>query len=144
MTTFVDELSRHRHCNCIKAIEIFTRGTPGQTHHVVFRSRDDPFAARDGKVGKDTVLLVLVPAVRLQALALAVVPQLQGVVEGGCQDVLAVWRELDEGHGRVVIVDQGLEALTGSRVPNPAKSVVTARNDERTIAIEMNSANLKI
>ena len=85
-------------------------------HQVVFWSRDDPLAASDRKVGEDAVFLVLVSAVRLQTFALAVVPQLQGVVKGGCQDVLAVGRELDEGHGRVVIVDQGLETLAWKKI----------------------------
>ena len=113
------------------------------THLVIFRSRDDPLAPGDRKVGKDAILFVLVAAVGLQTLALAVVPQLEGVVEGGCQDVLPVGRELDEGHRRVVVVDQGLEALAGCRVPNATKSVVTAGHDERTVSVEMNCADLK-
>ena len=64
--------------------------------------------------------------VRLQALALAVVPQLERVVERGCEDVLSVGRKLDERDGRVVIVDQGLQTLAGGRVPNPAEAVVRA------------------
>ena len=51
-------------------------------------------------------------AVRFQALAFAVVPEFEGVVEGGCEDVLAVRGELDEGDRGVVIVDERLEALT--------------------------------
>ena len=35
--------------------------------------------------------------VGLEALAFRVVPQLERVVEGGCEDVFAVGREFDEG-----------------------------------------------
>lgn len=42
--------------------------------------------------------------VRLEALAPAVVPQLEGVVQRCGKDVLAVGAELDKGHGRVVVV----------------------------------------
>ena len=58
-------------------------------HQVVFAAGDDPLAARDREVGEDAVLFVLVLGVRLQALALRVVPQLQGVVQRGRQNVLA-------------------------------------------------------
>ena len=51
-------------------------------------------------------------AVGLQALALAVIPELESVVESGRQDVLPVGRELDKGHRRIVVIDEGLEALT--------------------------------
>ncbi len=44
---------------------------------------------RDAEVGKDAVLLILVSGVGLEALALAVVPQLQRVVQRRRQDVLS-------------------------------------------------------
>ena len=50
--------------------------------------------------------------VGLQTLSLAVVPEFEGVVQGGSKDILAVWRELDKGNGRVVVVNQRFEALT--------------------------------
>ena len=59
--------------------------------------------------------------VGLEALALGVVPQFERVVQSGGQDVLAVGGELDEGHRRVVVVDQRLEALAGGRVPDAAE-----------------------
>ena len=43
---------------------------------------------------------------------LAVVPQLEGVVQRGGQDVLPVRGELDERDRRVVVVDESLETLT--------------------------------
>ena len=43
----------------------------------------------DTEVGKDAVLLVLVSLVGLEALALAVVPKLQRVVQGRRQDVFS-------------------------------------------------------
>ena len=79
---------------------------------VVLGPGDDPLAPGDGEVSKDAILLVLVAAVRFQALAFAVVPEFEGVVEGGCEDVLAVRGELDKGDRGVVIVNKGLEALT--------------------------------
>ncbi len=91
-------------------------------HHVVLRAADDPLASGDGEVGKDAVLLVLVARVRLERLALGVVPQFERGVESGGEDVLAVGGELDVGHGRVVVVDEGLEALAGLRVPDSAEN----------------------
>lgn len=76
--------------------------------------------------------------VRLQALPLRVIPKLKGVIEGGRKDVLAVRRELHEGNGRVVVVDECLQALTTGRVPDSAEAVVTGWHNERSIAIEVN------
>ena len=39
---------------------------------------------------------------------LRVVPQLECVIECGCQDVFPVGGKLDKGDGRVVVVYQGL------------------------------------
>ena len=80
-------------------------------HLVVFAAAHDPLAARDGKVGEDTVFLVFVPLIRLQTFALGVVPQLESVVQRGGQDVLAVGRKLDETHRRIVVVNQRLQTL---------------------------------
>ena len=110
-------------------------------HLVVLAAGHDPLAAGDGEVGEHAVLLVLVPGVGLQALALRVVPQLQGVVERGRQDVLAVGRELDEGHGRVVVVDEGLEALAGGGVPDPAQPVVAAGDDQAAVPVEVDGGD---
>ena len=33
------------------------------------------------------------------------------LVRAACEDEAAIGRELDEAHGRVVVVDEGLEAL---------------------------------
>ena len=60
----------------------------------------------DGKVGKNAVFFVLVSGVGLEALPLAVVPEFEGVVEGGRQNVLAIRGKFDEGHGGIVIVYQ--------------------------------------
>ena len=46
-----------------------------------------------------------------------IVPQLERIVKRCRQDVLAVWGELDERDGRVVVVDQGLQALARRGVP---------------------------
>lgn len=42
----------------------------------------------DAEVCENAVLLVLVPLVGLETLALAVVPELEGVVQGSRQDIL--------------------------------------------------------
>lgn len=46
-------------------------------HQVIFRTRHNPLPACHGEVGKYAVLLILVASVCLQALPLAVVPELQ-------------------------------------------------------------------
>ena len=85
---------------------------PQNSHLVVLTARNNPLATSDREVCKDTVLLVLVPSVCLQTLALGhfivlmhlfklrvcrrlklagylgVIPQLEGVVQSGSQDVL--------------------------------------------------------
>ena len=43
---------------------------PQNSHLVVLTARNNPLATSDREVGKDTVLLVFVPGVRLQTLAL--------------------------------------------------------------------------
>jgi len=78
---------------------------------IIFTARYNPLATSDGEVGEDAIFLVFVPGVRLQTLALGVVPELEGVVESGRKDILAVGRELDKRHRRVVIVDQRFQAL---------------------------------
>lgn len=93
-------------------------------YQVVFGPRHDPLATGDGKVGKDAVLFVLVSCVGLKTLAFGVVPQLERIVQRGCQDVLAVGAELDKRDGRVVIVDQSFETLTGGCVPDATEAVV--------------------
>ena len=110
---------------------------------VVLGPRNDPLSTGHRKICEDAILFVFVAAVRFQALAFAVVPQLEGVVERGSQDVLSVGRELDEGDRRVVVVDQGLETLAGSRVPDATQTVVTAGDDEGAVAIKVNCADLQ-
>jgi len=110
---------------------------------MIFRSGDNPLSPGHRKVCKNAIFFVLVTTVRFQAFAFAVVPQFEGVVEGGSQDVFAVGGELDEGDGRVVVVDQGFEALPGRRVPDSTEAVVAARDDEGTVAIEVHCAHLK-
>lgn len=95
----------------------------------------------DAEVGEYTVLLVFVARVRFEALAPTVVPQLKGVVERGSQDVLAVGAELDKGHGRVVVVYQGLQALARGRVPDATQAVVTGGDYEGTVSIEVDSGH---
>ena len=92
-------------------INIHISSKTNRVYLIVFGSRNDPLSPRDGKISKDAILFVLVPGVRLETLALAVVPQFEGVVEGGSQDVLPIRRELDERDGRVVVVDQRFQAL---------------------------------
>ncbi len=108
---------------------------------VVFRSGHDPLAAGHGEVGEDAVLFVAVTRIRLEAFAFGVIPQLESVVQRGGEDVLAVRRELDKTHGRVVVVDQRFEALTRRRVPDTAKAVVTAGDDKGAVAIKVHGGD---
>ena len=111
---------------------------------VVLGPRNNPLSTRHGKICKNAIFFIFVPAVRFEAFAFAVVPQLEGVVECGGEDVLSVGRKLDERDRRVVVVDQGLEALAGGGVPDAAESVVAAGDNQRTVAIEVNCADLKL
>ena len=111
---------------------------------VIFRPWDNPLSPGHRKVGKNAILFVLVTTVRFQAFAFAVVPQFESVVKRGSQYVFAVGGELDEGDGRVVVVDQSFEALPGRRVPDSTEAVVAARDDEGTVTIEVHRTHLKI
>ena len=64
---------------------------------LVLTTTDDPFAASDAKAGKNTILVVLVAAVRLETLARVVVPQANGIVQRRRKDIFAIGRELDKG-----------------------------------------------
>lgn len=81
------------------------------------------------------------PGVRLETLALRVVPQLQGVVQRGRQDVLSVGREFNKRHRRIVIVDERLETLAACRVPDTTQSIVTRRHNQRSVPIEMHGGD---
>lgn len=99
------------------------------------------FSTGDREVGKDAVTLVLVSGVSFQAFSFRVVPQLEGVVEGCSKNVLSVWRELHKGNGRIVVVNESLETLSTGCVPYSAESVVARRDDERSIAVKVNSGD---
>lgn len=117
--------------------DLFALQVP-DVHHVVLTARHDPLATGDGEVGKDAVLLVPMAGVRLQALALRIVPQLERVVERCRQNVLAVRRELHERYRRIVIVDQRLQTLAAGSVPDPAQPIVAGRYDQRPVPVEVN------
>lgn len=91
-----------------------------------------------GEVGKYAVLLILVAGVCLQALPFAVVPELQCVVQSCSQDVLAIWRELHEGHRRIVVINERLQTLARGSVPDSAEAIIATGNDQGSITIEMN------
>lgn len=110
-------------------------------HHLVLAARHDPLPASDREIRKDAILFVPVARVRLQALALGVVPQLQGVVQCRRQNVLPVWRELDEAHRRILVVDQRLQALAAGCVPDPTQTVVAAADDQRTVPVEVDGGH---
>lgn len=75
----------------LKLLHYFLGLQVPNVHAVVLRSRYNPLATSDRKVCKNAVLLIPVPCVRLETLSFAVVPQLECVVQSGCQDVLAIW-----------------------------------------------------
>ena len=68
-------------------------------------------SSRHGKVSKYAILFVLVAGVGLEALALAIVPELERVVQSRRQDVFPIGGELNERYGRVIVVDERFEAL---------------------------------
>ena len=49
-----------------------------------------------------------------------IIPQFQGIVKCGSEDVLSVGRKFDKRYGRIVIVYQRFQTLSWSRVPNSA------------------------
>ena len=110
-------------------------------NHIIFRSAYNPFATGHRKVGKNTIFLILVSRVGLQAFAFGVVPKLQSVVQGGGQDVFTVGTELDKRDRGIVVVYQGLQTLTWGCVPNTAKAVVTWTDDQGAVAVEMHGAD---
>ena len=69
--------------------------------------------------------------VDLEALACGAVPQPKRRVERGGQDHLAVGREVNVGHGGVIVADERLEARSGGRLPDPAEPVVARRQQQR-------------
>jgi hypothetical protein len=73
-----------------------------------------------GKVGKYTVFLIPVASVGLQTFSFTVVPQFEGVVQSGGQNVLAVWREFHKRDGWIIIVYECFQTLARGSVPNAA------------------------
>merc|ERR1719419_1511791 len=121
----------------LKFLDDFLRLQIPDVDLVVLAAADDPLAARHGEVGEDTILLVLVALICLEAFALRVVPQLERVVQSRGENVFSVWRELDETNWRVVVVDQRLQALTARCVPYSDEPIVGGRNDETSISVEV-------
>ncbi|KAE8010439.1 hypothetical protein FH972_006810 [Carpinus fangiana] len=65
----------------------------------------------------------------------------QSVIQSAHKKILPVGRELHERNGRVLVVDQGLHAMAGTGVPNPAQSIVAAGDDQGTVAIEVDGGD---
>ncbi len=53
------------------------------------------------------------------------------------EDVSAIGGELDERDGRVLVVDDGLQAVPGLGVPDAAQAVVAAGHDQRAVTVEV-------
>ena len=68
---------------------------------MVLRPRDDPLVARDTETSGDAVLFVLVARVGFETTCGLVVPQPDGAVVCGGEDVSRVGRELDVLAGAV-------------------------------------------
>lgn len=58
--------------------------------------------------------------VGFEAFAFTVVPQFEGVVERGGQNVFTVGWEFDKRYWRIVVVDKRFQTLAGRSVPNTA------------------------
>ena len=102
-------------------------------------------AAGNGEIGKNAVFFVFMARVSFQTLALGVVPQFQCVVQCSCQNVFAVGGKFDERNGWVVVVNQRLEALTRSRVPDATITITISINEnleQVAIANELESTRL--
>jgi len=123
----------------LKLLNDFLRLQVPNVHLVVFAATHDPFATRHGEVGEDTVFLVLVPLISLEAFALGVIPQLECVVQRRRQNVFAVRGEFDKTHRRIVVVNQRLQALAAGCIPNSNETVVRRGDDEASVSVEMNS-----
>ena len=65
------------------------------------------------------------------------------LVKRGSENILAVGREFDERYGRIVVVDERLDARAGARVPNAAQAVVRGGHDERAVAVEVHRRDLR-
>ena len=63
---------------------------------------------------------------------LAVIPELECVVQRGREDVLSVGRELDERYRRVIIIDQCFQTLTWQYKSMKLPSYTEGKEDEPT------------
>ena len=65
----------------------------------------------------------------------------QGAVKRCRKDELAVGGELGKGHRWALVVDEGFDAVTGSRVPDAAEPVVAPRHDHVALAIKVHGGD---
>lgn len=119
-------------CVSLQLLDHLFRLQVPNVHKVVFWTRDNPLHQKDKpyksgsakhryqwhrlqefctylpschwEICKDAVFLIAVSSVSLEALALAVVPQFQCVVQCGCQNILSIWWELHKWYRRIVVI----------------------------------------
>jgi len=65
----------------------------------------------------------------------------ESIVEGANENELGVGGKLNKGDGRVLVVDEGLDAVAGGGVPDSAEAVVAAGDDEGAVAVEVDGGD---
>lgn len=79
--------------------------------------------------------------INFQGLPSRVVPKLQSVIQSGNENVLAVGRELGEGNGRTIVLNERLQESAGVGGPDLAGAVVTAGDNERSVTVEIDGGD---
>ena len=69
------------------------------------------------------------------------VPKLQSVIKSSNEHVLAIGRELGEGIGGTIILNERLQESTSVGGSNFAGIVVSARDNERSVTVEMDGGD---
>ena len=63
----------------------------------------------------------------------------QIMVKRASQNELSIGWELHEGNRRIFVVNEGLQTMPSSIVPDSAQAIVATGNDQRAVPVEVDS-----